>query len=283
MSNHNKKRNVGLLYEFLIQTITEALIDDDKKRSGKALKLIKKHFKPGTELHKEFRLVNALVKSTISSEHVAASIMNEAKIAARSHDIEKLDREKSLLIKSINYQLQDEQFYDRTIKEYKTYATVQMLLNSWRQKNSDLKQVATFESAILNHLLLPKEEVTGGEISEHSAGSSRLLMKIMMKKLNEKYSGSLTREQRDLIRSYAFSSVNQDNSPIVGKLTEIKETLTNQIDSYVKNNPEQYVVPNLLTLKEKLIQENVSEISDQLITRFMHYAKLNTELTTGDE
>ena len=181
MSNHNKKRNVGLLYEFLIQTITEALIDNNKKRSGVALKLIKKHFKPGTELHKEFRLVNALVKSTISSEHVAASIMNEAKVAARSHDIEKLDREKSLLIKSINHQLQDDQFYDRTIKEYKTYATVQMLLNSWRQKNSDLKQVATFESAILNHLLLPKEEITGGEISEHSTGSSRLLMKIMMK------------------------------------------------------------------------------------------------------
>lgn len=248
-----------------------------------ALKLIKKHFKPGTELHKEFRLVNALVKSTISSEHVAASIMNEAKVAARSHDIEKLDREKSLLIKSINHQLQDDQFYDRTIKEYKTYATVQMLLNSWRQKNSDLKQVATFESAILNHLLLPKEEITGGEISEHSTGSSRLLMKIMMKKLNEKYSGSLTREQRDLIRSYAFSSVNQDNSPIVGKLKEIKETLTNQIDSYVKTNPEQYVVPNLLSLKEKLVNENVTDISDQLITRFMHYAKLNTELTTGDE
>lgn len=32
MSNHNKKRNVGLLYEFLIQTITEALIDNNKKK-----------------------------------------------------------------------------------------------------------------------------------------------------------------------------------------------------------------------------------------------------------
>lgn len=283
MSNHNKKRNVGLLYEFLIHTITEALIDDDKKRSGMALKLVKKHFKPGTELHKEFRLVNALVKSTISSEHVAASIMNEAKLAARSHDLEKLDREKSLLIKNINHQLQDEQFYDRTVKEYKTYATVQTLLNFWRQKHPDLKQVATFESAVLNHLLLPKEEASGGELLEHSTGSSRLLMKIMMKKLNEKYAGALTREQRDLIRSYAFSSVNQDSAPIVAKLTEIKDNLVNQINVYVSANPDQYVVTNLVTLKDKLVAETVDHISDDLITRFMHYAKLSSELLSGDE
>ncbi len=92
MSAHNKKRNTGLLYEFLIKTISQALVDDDKKRSSKALKIVKTHFKPGTELYKEFRLVNSIMKTTVSSEAVASSILNEAKSAARSHDLNALDK-----------------------------------------------------------------------------------------------------------------------------------------------------------------------------------------------
>ena len=40
MSIHNKKRNTGLLYEFLIKTISQSLVDDDKKKSSKALKIV---------------------------------------------------------------------------------------------------------------------------------------------------------------------------------------------------------------------------------------------------
>ena len=74
MSAHNKKRNTGLLYEFLIKTISQALVDDDKKKSSKALKIVKTYFKPGTELYKEFRLINSIIKTSVSSEAVAASI-----------------------------------------------------------------------------------------------------------------------------------------------------------------------------------------------------------------
>ena len=115
MSAHNKKRNTGLLYEFLIHTISQALVDDDKRKSSRALKIIKSHFKPGTELYKEFRLINSIMKTTVSVESVASSILGEAKVAARSHDVDSLDREKSLLIRSINHQLNDDHFYDQQI------------------------------------------------------------------------------------------------------------------------------------------------------------------------
>ena len=102
-SSHNKKRNTGLIYEFLIRTISKALVENDKPQSSKALRIIKQNFKSGTELYKEFRLVNALMKTTVTSESVASSIISEAKMAARSHNINELDREKSILIRNINH------------------------------------------------------------------------------------------------------------------------------------------------------------------------------------
>ena len=101
-----------LLYEFLVQTISKSLIDDDKKKSSAALKILRKHYKPGTQLYKEFRLINALAKTTVSSEHVAASILKEAKAAATSMDHDSLDREKSLLIRNINHNINDDNFYN---------------------------------------------------------------------------------------------------------------------------------------------------------------------------
>src|SRR6056297_1342856 len=94
--SHNKKRNTGLLYEFLVRRISEALLEGDQKKSNIALKVIKKHFsKENSQLYKEFRLINSLMKTTVGSEHTAASIIKEAKRAAKSHNNKSLDREKS--------------------------------------------------------------------------------------------------------------------------------------------------------------------------------------------
>ena len=127
--SHNKKRNTALLYEFLVRTIASALVEGDKKTSSTALKILRRYFKPGTQLYKEFRLFNALVKTTVSSSAVTSSIIAEAKAAAQTADIVALDREKSLLIRSINHALNIDNFYDHPVSEYRTYATIQTLLN----------------------------------------------------------------------------------------------------------------------------------------------------------
>ena len=90
-ATHNKKRNSCLMYEFLVRHISKSLVDDDKKSSDTALKILKKYYSSDTELYKEFRLLNALVTTSVSSEMVASSILTEAKSAARSHDLKKLD------------------------------------------------------------------------------------------------------------------------------------------------------------------------------------------------
>lgn len=278
--NHNKKRNTGLLYEFLVLDISRALVEDDQRRSSLSLKLLKRHFKPGSALYKEFRLINALVKTTVSSEAVAASILQEAKKSARSYDLESLDREKSLLIRNINHKINDDIFYDQTVNEYRMYATIQTLLNDWRSPESDIERLAKYEDQLMKHLTTEKTQQVEQFINEESSGTSRLLMKVMMKKLNEKYAGVLDEDQKSLVRAYVWSSSQDDPTTITRKLTEVKTHLLSSIDAFAALDPaNEYLNKKLTSVKDQLVSEGLESVDDETVTRFMLYIKLNSELT----
>lgn len=281
---HNKRRNVGLLYEFLVAAISKALVEGDKRTSSRALKILKKHFKPGTEVYKEFRLFNALRKTTVSSELVASGILQEAKVAARSHDVNELDRQKSLLIRDINHTLNDDDFYDQEVSEYRLFATVQTLLNDWRRPDLNIERIATYEDQLLKHLTTEKAAQSELLAPEESPGTGRLLMKVMMKRLNEKYSGALNDEQKSLIRAYAFSTANDDDASIRLKLEETKQRLLGSIGDYeAQHQDNQYINKKLNEVRGRLLAEGLESVDDSTVARFMLYTKLASELGSGDD
>lgn len=281
--SHNKKRNAGLLYEFLVRTISQSLVEGDQRRSAVALRLIKRHFRPGTQLYKEYRLINSLVNITVTSDAVASSILQEAKIAARAHDLKQLDREKSLLISNINKSIGDEDFYDQPVNEYRTYATVQTLLNDWRDPSSDLGRLAQYEDQLVSWMVAKKDEPPDSHFESDSPGESRLLMKVMMRKLNEKYANVLTDDQRRLLRAYAFATANDDPSSVRMKLVETKERLLKEIDVYKRSiDDDAYMNAKLVEIVSALSAETLHDIDDDTVTRFMLYTKLSNELRSED-
>lgn len=282
---HNKRRNAGLLYEFLVRTISQALVEGNQKKSSSALKILRRHFKPGTELHKEFRLINALVRSTVSSESVASSVLGEAKVASRAYDLSALDREKSMLIRSINHHLRDDNFYDQHINEYKAYATAQTLINNWRMSegNRDISALANYEDQMVKWLVTEKSEPLDSSMGDESPGMTRLLMKVMTKKLNEKYSTSLNQEQKSLLKTYIFSTSQSDPSVIQRRLQEIKEGLGHSIEGYVTEcNGDSYLAEKIDRVKGQLLSESLANVDDDTVTRFMLYMRLNSELTSEE-
>jgi len=281
-NKHNKRRNSLLIYEFLVRAISKSLIDDDKKKSSSTLKILRKHFSPGTELYKEFRLMNALAKTTVSSEHTAASILKEAKAASGSFDAKKLDREKSILIRNINHILNDENFYDQHVNEYRTFATIQVLLNEWKSTDKDLYRVAQYEDQLMKHLVTEKVAPVDTTITDDTSGTARLLMKVMTKKLNEKYSGVLNEHQKSLIKAYAYSTASDDQTSIKMKLQEIKSDLIGLIDGYESEVQNDYLKNKLSETKTVLLEEALDSIDDSTVTRFMLYAKLNDELASKE-
>ena len=282
--NHNKKRNSILLYEFLVSSISKSLVEDDKRKSSAALKILKRHFKKGTNLYKEFRLLNSLIKTSVTSPQVASRILKEAKDAAIKLDTAELDREKSLLIRNINHTINnDNSFYDQHINEYRMCATIQQLINEWQSEDTDITKIAEYEDQLVHWLLSPKKNVSEHTISEESSGTSRLLMAVMSKKLNEKYSNVLNEQQKNIIKAYALTSMSSDTNQIAQRLEEVRSDLSASIDSYIEQIKDlPHLKSKLVETKQELMSENFEKIDDALITKFMIYSKLNLELDSKE-
>ena len=283
--SHNKRRNTGLIYEFLLRTMSRAVIEGDEKASSRALRVLRRNYRPGTELYREFRLINSLMRTTVSSEAIALSIVSEARTACRAHDVPMLDRQKSLLIRNVNHIINDESFYDQHINEYRMYATVQTLINDWRDRDSDPARIAQHEDQLVRWLVTDKTQPETSALVSESAGSARLLMKVMTKKLNEKYADVLSADQRDLVKAYMFSTVNADPALMRNRLREVKDSSLASIDAYVRDHgADAYVGEKLSHVKEQLMAESPENvvIDDATMTRFMLYVRLGAELSAEE-
>lgn len=279
-TTHNKKRNVGIIYEQLMRKISEHIVDGDNDSAIKVVNIVKKHFKPGTELYKEFRLFNALVKTQVSSSEIAAKILVEAREAAKDHNSVKLMQEKSRLIKEINHTISSHDFYTTRVPEYRTYATIQTLMNDWRDtKTRDISRIAIFEDKIHGWLLEPKSHLAINELKTENVDN--FVVSVMRDKLNKKYESILTPKQMVLVKEHALREANGES--FTSYLDSvIKESLKN-IKDYRKTCGSSYVeskIPNVVNLIESL---NPGDHSDQNIAKFMTVLKLCDEITGGKD
>lgn len=282
-SNTNKKRNVGLTYEFLLRTISRSLVENNTKNSSSALNILKENFKQGTEIYREFRLFNSLLKTTVTSESVASSIMFEAKNAIRNIDSKKLEKEKTYVIHEINKLINDDTFYDQPISEYKVYSTIGTLFNAWRNPNKhDLSKVAEYEEKLIEWLKTKKDVTSVIHESHETPGMNRLVFKLMTKKLNDKYGTVLNEEQKSIVREYALYSMTGSDANLKNKLGDIKEKFVAAIKSYNDELPG-YTHDKLNQVCESLLKENNENIDDELIAKYMSYSKLVNELATEEE
>ena len=60
---HNKLKNTGMLFEFLLRQVTVDVLN--KKKTSKAVQIIKKRFNENTEVGKELGLYNLLFRNLI--------------------------------------------------------------------------------------------------------------------------------------------------------------------------------------------------------------------------
>ena len=274
---HNKKRNTGLLYEFLVRHISEGIISGDERKVKDATRLLKKHFKRGSELHREFKLFNALVNTTVVSPDVAQKIVSGAREAAKKYDVQRLDREKSLLIKAINYTFKDETFYDKRVDEYRAYATVQTLLNDWREPiPSDITRLALFESEMVQWLMSDKKKNVLEE--QRTAEVDDLVVNLMIKKVNGKYRGLLNKEQIELMRGYVASIKTGDQTALKESIDRVKAETIAAIDSHLKKEESAVAKQRLAEVRTLIDSSTGDNIDDRRFTQFLRVAQLKHEI-----
>jgi hypothetical protein len=272
---HNKKRNVGIVYELLLNNVANSLLEGNKREAKITTKIIEKHFNKGSELYKEFRLFTALSKSSIKNTHVVASILNEAKTASRNLNEKKLEKEKSMLLKDINYNIKNPNFYYTNIPDYRDLGLVQLTLNEWRKKSADIKNIVDLETKLAELLLREKHNnAEAAVISEHS---DRLVLKLMTEKFNKEYGQKLNKDQKSIIENYVFyQSTNQEKLKRFFKQKKNESLLV--LERFEGKTENKHLLSKMDAVKEKIEQLSESNINDENVIKFLTLTKMISEI-----
>lgn len=274
---HNKKRNVGIIYEQIVSFMCKNLLENRKDNSDKALKIIKKYFKEGTQIKKEYKLFKALIETSGISSPLATSIVSEAKKACNYHfDNDMLEKEKSFLIKDLNYTFGKGAIFSENIKNYKKYATIQTLLNEWRSNESNFDKLTEYEIKLHESLTSKKDEISGN--SSKIKSFNKIHYKMMNKLFENKYYPSLNDKQKRLIEMF----VNDENENLVKNFSLIKENTALKIKDYCASCDNVILKEKYSDVLNRINQLDESNTSKENIKKYLTVLKLNDEIT-GDE
>ena len=278
MSNsHNKKRNVGIIYEQLLTKASAALVDNDFQTAQECSRIIKTYYKPGTEVFKEHRLFQALLNTTVKSENVGLRIMQEAKRGSNMFSTRQLEIEKSQLIKEINKSIDDRSFFNQHVKNYRLYATVQTLMNDWRKEDEgSLGRVIQYEQKLLEWL--ESDKTVAPVLSElKNEKVTPLSVKIMNEKFEKKWAGKLTELQHQLIRDYVHGKVD------ISMLESIKARTSRGLHRLKESTDSQVLLEKIDYVFKIVESADATKLDDAGIVKFMQLTQLQQELEAKDE
>lgn len=294
---HNKKRNVGLVFEFFSRYIGRAIIEDRDEDIRKAKALIAKHYNNGTDIQKEYLCFKSLFETKVTNKESAIKLMEQIKSKIKLQSQQKLDLEKTSLIHEINQMLPNsERFFNENVKNYKLYATIQILLNEWR--NEDLLSlqetfsggsILQLEDQVLTHLTtlqevhnLSEEKQTLQEKMQ-TTNVDDLIVNIISDKINENFSSSLSEEQKELIKYYVCSaedSKQQDN--LFNLLKETKGYFYGLLETRLNlfSSEEQEKLKKLKTMMESSMDLSLISptLSEETVVFYLGLLELKTQL-----
>lgn len=280
---HNKKRNVGLVYEFLTRRIGEAVLAGNDSEITNIKSLLKKHYNKSTSLYKELKLFRALSESKLSSRESAYSLLTKVKDACAMESQSRLDLEKTSLIKDINVVL-GESLFDMQVAEYKEFANIQQLLNRYRQDKNQIfesiNEITLLEEKVVTNLLI---ESLGGKrplvenVSEMTnTDVDRLVVNLMTEKVNAKFSDELNSDQKSMITMYVFQN-EQSLQNLSALFTRLKESFMTTISGFENDS----VITEKVSEVKKLLETKFNDtqnISEEMVTFYLGLSKLKEEI-----
>jgi len=279
---HSKKQNTGLLFELLAQQVVSSTVAKNDIKAKKALYLIRKYFKPGTQLYEELQLVNTVIYTEVSSWRTASRLLSEVLNASSKIDSKKLADEKFRLITEINANFDKSTFYDAYVSSYRVYGSIYSLLEAAKSKiQVDITQKVKLEEVVLNHLMDNTEIKRINEFAkapEHGEVDD-LAFAFIMKKFNQKYKAVLTESQKEILREYIRCSSERKFDQFVEKQTK---KIENSLYESIKSVKDRGLISKIYEAMMKLT--GISESNkDRKTEMLMTYAQLVDELKKLEE
>jgi hypothetical protein len=210
---HSKFKNTGVLFELLVRQITLEVLNGDKTENAK--NIVREFFGPNTELNKELRLYDILLKEKYSSETKADRLVETVCDAHTKLNQLKLSKEKFNLIKEVSTKFDIEQFLSSPITNYKVLASIYKVFESKRENSYDIKDIFNSKITLIENitskpsqLAKPTEDKKLIETYKQQDKDLRLLTyKILVETFNKKYT-NLDDSQKNLLKEYINNITN---------------------------------------------------------------------------
>lgn len=268
--SHNKKRNVGIIYEQIMSFICEKLMENNKAEAEKAINIVKENFNITSQLYKEFKLFKALAETHEISDNLANLIITEAKTASNNmFDSYKLEKEKSKLIKDLNYTFGKGFIFEQKLSSYKIYATIQTLLNEWRNNDNNFDKVTEYEILLHESLTRKKDKKI-----EKVCQPDNLTRSLMKEIFNKKYSKTLSEAQKQLINLYT----NEKDEVVSNQFKKIKRDCLALVEKYMSSCGNKILNNKYKIISDKIENLNEDNVSKENLSKFLLIEKLSSEI-----
>lgn len=270
---HNKKRNIGIIYEQIIQHVCKKAVENDEHASEKGVAIIKEHFKKGTQLHKEYKLFKALAETRGVSGPLANSIIFEAKKACNNmFNRVKLEKEKSRLIRKLNYTFGKGKIFEESVENYTLYATIQTLLNEWRDpKNASFDLTTKYEIKLHESLTSEKVEVVK---EKPILKVDNLTYKLMNEIFDKKYKSFLNENQNNLLCYYSAN----DNDSLREAFSDLKNNTINLLEEYMSTCNNNILLEKYSHINKQIKNLSIEDVSKESLHKYLLLAKLKEEI-----
>ena len=258
---HSKFKNTGILFELLVRQITvEILNGTDEVAKG----IIKEFFQAGTELSKEKKLYDLLLKEKYNTESRAEKFIDvvlEAHSKIKSNQILK---EKYNLIKKIQESFDINEFLNSPLTSYKTYASIYKIFESKNVENFDIKDNLNARFTLVEHIINDSiknknklvEDRAIQQYQKQEKDVRLLSYKILVETFNKKYT-TLNASQKGLLKEY----INNINNT-----SKFKDYYNNKLKGIVTSLHEQYTKTQDKVTKIKL-KETINVLRKQKVRK----------------
>ena len=274
---HNKKRNIGIIYEQIVNYICKKAMEKNESDSEAGIKIIKECFRKGTQLNKEYRLFKALASTKGISSPLANSIIFEAKKACNNmFDSKKLEKEKSILIKKLNYSFGKGKIFEESIENYTLYATIQTLLNEWRDPENASFDLTTKYEIKLHESLTSPSKLKNNQNKNLKVDS--LTYKLMNEIFYKKYSKVLNENQNKILEYYSAN----DKKSLTESFNNLKSNTHDLLKDYIKNCSNKILKEKYQLVNKQIKDLPTEDVSKQNLQKYLLLAKLKEELL-GEE
>jgi hypothetical protein len=277
---HSKVKNTGLIFELLTRQI---VADSLNNKNSKAVEILKKYFKKGTELFKEYQIYQCFLNQKYNDERKADKLIDLVLKQVDSVNEKQVKKEKYSLVKEVIEQYDLKDFASGRITNYKVQASIYKLMEYYRNnKNVDPSEVVDSRFTVMEHMTAGKisknkDTETKKLIEKQNKDVRYLTIKTLLEKFNEKYS-FLDDKQRDLLSTYIYNVTNTNSLSeyVYNEFTSIKK----EMDKLIKK-----VGDDVTTIKLKEVIKQIpsksqtkSMVRDKQVSSLLRHYELVKEL-----